>query len=131
LDTDTCINIIRSRKGSLIRKVTAMELEKLSVSTVTVAELHYGVAKSSAIEQNTMALTQFLAPMKVWGLDERAACLYGGIRADLQARGLVIGPYDMLIAAQALSCGLTLVTNNIREFKRIKGLSLESWHELA
>jgi tRNA(fMet)-specific endonuclease VapC len=131
LDTDTCINIIRSRKDSLIRKVTAMGLEKLSVSTITIAELQYGVAKSSVIEQNTVALAQFLAPMKVREFDEKAASFYGSIRANLQAQGLVIGPYDMLIAAQALSYGLTLVTNNIKEFKRIKGLSLESWHEIA
>jgi tRNA(fMet)-specific endonuclease VapC len=88
------------------------------------------VAQSSAVERNTLALVQFLTPMKVREFDGKAAYFYGNIRASLQAQGLAVGPYDMLIAAQALSCGLTLVTNNIREFKRIENLSLESWYEI-
>ena len=130
LDTDICINIIRSKNESLLRKVTAKLLGQISISSITVAELEYGAAKSARPEQNYLALMQFLEPLCIHYFDESAAHQYGKIRADLERRGQVIGPMDMLIAAQALADGLVLVTNNYREFKRVNGLSTESWYEI-
>ena len=128
LDTDTCIDIIRSKNDSVLRKVCSHELEQLSVSTITVAELEYGAAKSSRPEQNYLALTQFLTPMLVRDFDQKAAHCYGILRADLEKVGKRIGSLDMLIAAQALADGLVLITNNYFEFGRVKGLRTEGWH---
>lgn len=130
LDTDTCINIIRSKDDALIRRVTAAEIENLSISTITIAELEFGAAKSTCPEQNTLALSRFLAPFRILAFDTKAAYLYGIARVRLQSLGQIIGPYDLLIAAHALADDLTLVTNNIKEFKRVDGLRLESWIEL-
>ncbi len=130
MDTDVCIDIIRSKSDSIMRKVCAQELEQLSVSTVTIAELEVGVAKSSKSEQAAIALSQFLQPMRVRDFDARAARTYGIIRAKLERAGQRIGILDMFIAAQALTDNLVLITNNYREFKRVEGLCTESWYEL-
>ena len=130
LDTDVCITIIRSKNDSLIRKVVAQELEQLSVSSITVAELEYGVAKSSNPEKNACALMQFLEPFRIRHFDEKAAFCYGKIRASLEKQGEQIGPLDTLIASQAVAEKLVMVTNNYREFRRIKELSIESWYEI-
>ena len=93
----------------------------------TVAELESGVEKSSRPEQNSLALIQFLEPMRVRRFDERASHNYGRIRAELKRAGKRIDPLDMLVAAQALADNLVLVTKNYQEFRRIEGLSTESW----
>ena len=130
IDTDVCVNIIRSKEGSMLRRVCAGELDLMSISSITVAELEHGAAKSSRPEQNSLALMQFLTPIHICNFDAKAARCYGGIRAELEKMGKRIGPMDMLIAAQALADKLILITNNYREFGRIKGLSTESWHEI-
>jgi len=130
LDTDICINIIRSKEDSLLRMVCSQELEQMSISSITVAELEFGAAKSSKPDQNFLALTQFLTPLRTRDFDKKAAHCYGELRATLESEGKRIGAMDMLIAAQALADDLVLVTNNYREFGRIKGLSTESWHEI-
>ena len=130
MDTDVCVNLIRSKEDSLIRKVCAQELEQISVSAITVAELEYGAAKSSRPEQNRLALTQFFEPLRIRDFDARVAHHYGNIRAELERKGERIGAMDMLIAAHALADNLVLITNNYREFGRIEGLSTESWYEM-
>lgn len=130
LDTDICINIIRSKEDSLLRKFVESETNSLSASSVSAAELEYGVFKSSSVERNAYALTCFFTLINVESFDTQAAREYGKIRAELESQGKRIGPYDLMIAAHALSLGFTLVTNNIREFKRVEGLKLESWHEI-
>ena len=130
LDTDVCINIIRSKSGSILRKVCAEELEQISISSIAIAELEFGAAKSSRPEQNYLALTKIISPMRIRPFDQRAARAYGKLRMDLERQGKRIGQMDMLIAAQALADNLVLITNNYREFGRIEGLSTESWHEL-
>lgn len=77
--------------------------------------------------ENRSALMQFLIPLEIVEFDQAAATLYGSIRSNLESRGLIIGAMDMLIAARALSLGVTLVSNNVREFSRIANLSLENW----
>jgi tRNA(fMet)-specific endonuclease VapC len=79
--------------------------------------------------ENRNGLIQFLIPLEIVEFDQAAATVYGAIRSDLESRGLVIGAMDMLIAAHALSLGVTLVSNNVREFSRIANLSLENWAE--
>lgn len=130
LDTDICINIIRSRESSVLRKIHSLEIDQISISALSVAELETGVAKSSQPNKNALALAQFLSFMQVLPFDQKAAHRYGTLRASLEAAGNKIGAMDMLIAAQALAEQLVLVTNNYREFKRVKGLSTESWFEV-
>ena len=96
-------------------------------SSVTVSELWYGVCKSRKVEQNREALVEFLLPLAVAPYDERAAVDYGAIRASLEQSGKTIGPLDLMIAAHARSLDVTLVTNNVHEFQRVDGLSIENW----
>jgi len=127
LDTDTCIYLIKKKPINVFEKIQTMEVDSIAISSITLAELEYGVEKSSNPVKNKMALTRFLAPVSILPFDETAARMYGIIRTDLESRGRPIGPPDMLIASQALSRKIVLVTNNVREFKRIKGLSMENW----
>jgi tRNA(fMet)-specific endonuclease VapC len=106
-----------------------LALSDIGISSITVAELEYGVYKSQQQEKNRSALMQFLIPLEIIEFDQAAATVYGEIRSDLESRGLVIGAMDMLIAAHALSLSVTLVSNNVREFSRIDNLSLENWAE--
>jgi tRNA(fMet)-specific endonuclease VapC len=131
LDTNICIEAIRGKSRSLIARIIAHEIGAMAISTITLAELEYGVAHSAHIEQNTLALMEFTAPLEVLPFTSAAASSYGPIRAELQRAGQVIGPLDMLIAAHAVALGYTLVTNNIKEFKRVPGLELENWVEIG
>ena len=92
-----------------------------------VAKLRYGIAKSRYVAQNQQALDYFLLPLTILPFDEKAAMTYGEIRAFLEAQGTPIGAIDTLLAAQAVSCRLILVTNNVREFARVPGLTVEDW----
>ena len=127
LDTNICIYLIKKKPRRVLEKLKKLAVSDVAVSAVTLAELEYGVAKSSRQEQNSEALNAFVAPLEIISFDDRAACRYGEIRAHLERQGKVIGGLDMLIAAHASSLALTLVTNNIREFERIPGLELENW----
>lgn len=127
LDTDTCIYIIKQRPPQVINAMKKVGSDNLCISAITLAELEYGVAKSQHAIQNRNALLKFLAPIAVVPFDDNAAAQYGQIRSFLEGRGRKIGPYDLLIAAHALSRGLTLVTNNLREFVKVPGLSIENW----
>jgi len=112
---------------SLIRKFKKYTYGEILISSITVSELEYGVAKSKYLQQNQQRLDEFLMPLNIIPYDEHAAKVYGKIRAQLEKKGQVIGPLDMLIAAHALSLSLTIVTNNDREFKRITDLTVENW----
>ena len=128
-DTNICIYLINEKYERLISRVEQSGLEQIAISTITIAELEYGIAKSKTIykEKNKLALMQFLLPFKILDFGQNDAYQYGRIRSDLQARGEPIGNMDMLLAAQAVSNNLILVTNNLREFKRISGIKLENW----
>jgi tRNA(fMet)-specific endonuclease VapC len=99
----------------------------VGISSITLAELQFGVVRSSDPEHNRMVLTEFMAPLLIAPFDDRAAASYGKLRAELEGQGQPIGPLDTLIAAHALSLGWTLVTNNEREFRRAPGLLVENW----
>ena len=127
LDTNICIYLIKNKPPSVLRHFQAHPVGEIGISSITVAELQYGVYKSRYVSRNQQALEQFLAPLVVADFDYRAAVVYGQIRAQLEAQGLPIGSLDMLIAAHALSLNLTLVTHNTREFSRIPGLAIADW----
>ena len=111
----------------VIQKFKNTEIGQISISAITVSELNYGVAKSNLKKQNAKRLEEFLTPFEILPYDEIASKYYGMIRTQLESQGKVIGPLDMLIAAHALSKDLILVTNNEKEFLRIKSLKVENW----
>jgi tRNA(fMet)-specific endonuclease VapC len=127
LDTNICIYLIKQKPIGLMEKFSAYSVGEMGVSSITVGELWYGVAKSEHREANGQALEQFLLPLIVSEFDEGAAEVYGEIRAALEREGRPIGAMDMLIAAHAMSLGVVVVTNNEREFSRVPGLLVENW----
>ncbi len=127
IDTNICIYIMNERPTGVIKKFKQFEVGDVGISTITVSELQYGVAKSSHRTKNHQRLEQFMAPLEILAYDEMAAEAYGDIRLHLEKYGQPIGPLDVLIAAHALSQNLILVTNNDKEFKRIKNLQVENW----
>jgi tRNA(fMet)-specific endonuclease VapC len=127
LDTNTCIYIIKRSPDRLYRHFKALHVGDVGISAVTCCELQYGVANSSRPAENQLALTEFLAPLEVLDFPSAAAPLYGTIRAHLQRAGTPIGNYDLLLAAHARHEGLTLVTNNVKEFRRVPHLKVENW----
>lgn len=127
LDTNVCIDLIRRRTAAILRSLERTRPEDVCVSVITLSELEYGVAKSAAPERNRLALAEFMAPITVLPYSDTVAPVYGRVRAHLNAKGIGIGSLDMLIAAHALSAGLTLVTNNEREFQRVPDLHVVNW----
>lgn len=127
LDTNICIYIIKRSPPDLYERFKRLRVGDVGVSAITFCELQFGVANSSKPDANQLALTEFLGPLEVMDFPSAAAIVYGSIRAHLQRAGTLIGNYDLLIAAHALHLGLTLVTNNIREFKRVPDLKFENW----
>lgn len=119
--------MIHKRPPSAVDRIRSKQPEEIAVSIVTIAELEYGVYRSRKIDLNRIALLQFLVPLTILDFDQGAAAVSGSIRFSLEARGTPIGPLDLPIAAQAMSQGLILVTNNEREFSRIDGLGIENW----
>ena len=127
LDTNICIYIIKKKPSQVFEKFKDLPLGSVGISSITLAELAYGVKKSVQSEKNHIALNQFLVPLDIIEFDANAAIEYGIIRAELERAGTPIGPLDMLIASHAKSLDLTLVTNNEKEFKRVDGLAIENW----
>ncbi|MFP4418826.1 MAG: type II toxin-antitoxin system VapC family toxin [Chitinispirillaceae bacterium] len=127
LDTNICIYIIKKKPISVLSRLQNEAITDVVVSSITLAELEYGVYKSSRVEQNKLALLRFFTPIEIVPFDDMAAGKYGQIRAALERAGRPIGSLDTLIAAHALSLRLILVTNNTSEFKRVKGLRVENW----
>lgn len=127
LDTNICIAIIKQKPADILQKFGAYQVGDICISSVTLAELRYGVAKSQYQEKNQAALDEFILPLEVADFDEAAALVYGALRASLEKQGTPIGALDNMIGAHALSLNLTLVTNNTKEFKRIVGLKVIDW----
>jgi len=127
LDTNTCIALIRYKPAALLQQLISHQPGDVGISSITLAELVHGAEKSAQLERNMSALQQFLLPLELADFDQRAALAYGKIRAELERGGQIIGSMDMLIAAHAISLDAILVTNNIREFQRVNGLTLEDW----
>ena len=127
IDTNICIYLIRNRSTELTAKIETHGPYQIAVSAITVAELEYGVAKSTRVEQNRMALRNFLSAFEIIPFDDRDAEQFGAIRAILERRGEPIGSYDLQIAAQGSARHWTVVTNNEDEFRRVPELNVENW----
>lgn len=126
LDTDTCIGVLRQRPG-MVQRLSRLAPADCAVSMVTVYELFCGVEKARDPAKERQKVERFVSTIVELPLDRAAAEKAAQVRADLERQGQSIGPYDLLIAGQALASGLTLVTNNTQEFQRVSGLKLESW----
>ena len=127
LDTNICIYLIKNHPPQVLESFQQHSLADVAISSITVYELEYGVAKSQQQRKSEQALTNFLAPVTIMNVDKNVARQAAGIRADLERKGSPLGPNDLLIAGQALAQDLILVTNNLREFERIQGLTIENW----
>jgi tRNA(fMet)-specific endonuclease VapC len=127
LDTNICIYIIKKRPINVFEKFRSLSVGSIGISSITLAELQFGIMKSSNPEKNQEALDKFLIPLEIIDFGVNATIEYGKIRADLEKNGTPIGPLDTLIASHAKSLDLILVTNNEREFERIVGLKIENW----
>ena len=127
LDTDICIYIIKQKPVSVLNHLKLFQPEYLAMSAITFAELMNGAKKSQYIQENVSKLNALAELLNILPFDRLAADFYGDVRSSLEKRGEIIGSNDLLIAAHALSLDLILVTNNEKEFKRVKGLKIENW----
>lgn len=126
LDTNLCVRVLRDRPAALKDRFNR-EADGLCISTVVLAELLHGAAKSARPEHNRVEVDHFAARLEVLPFDIEAAAHAANIRADLEQKGEPIGAYDILIAGHARSRGLVVVTGNLGEFRRVEGLRCEDW----
>jgi tRNA(fMet)-specific endonuclease VapC len=127
LDTNICIFAINKRPQKVLNIIKERSKVGLYISSLTVAELEYGVQNSIKIENNRIALLKFISIFNVINFEDKDAIYYGKLKAKLKKEGRIIGPIDMLLAAQALRTDMIFVTNNVGEFSRIEGLRIEDW----
>ncbi|MDP1643746.1 MAG: tRNA(fMet)-specific endonuclease VapC [Phenylobacterium sp.] len=126
LDTNLCIRVLRDRPPQ-VRERFNLEADSLCISTIVLTELLHGAAKSARPAHNRNEVERFAARLEVLAFDAAAADHAADIRANLEARGEMIGGYDLLIAGHARSRGLTVITGNLSEFRRVDGLRCEDW----
>ena len=127
LDTNVWIDYLTARHPSVVTRIRESPPDDLGLSSVVLAELRYGAEKSQRKKANHGLLDILAQEVNALDFDDRAAAAYGAMRTSLESRGRPLGAYDMMIAAQALSLGLILVTDNEREFKSVKSLAIENW----
>jgi len=126
LDTDTCIYALK-QDADVLRELLSKSRTDISISVMTEAELRTGAAKSSSPAKTLRLVENFLHPLAILEFTSADAIAYAHVRAKLERAGTPIGPLDTIIASQAISRDLTLVTNNEREFRRVSGLRVENW----
>jgi tRNA(fMet)-specific endonuclease VapC len=127
LDTNACVEYLRQRNSAVIARIAATPASDIRLCSVVKAELYHGAHRSQQAQSNLTQVENFVRPFISIPFDDDAAREYGRVRADLERRGVVIGPYDLQVAAIALVHGLTLVTHNTSEFSQVTGLNLEDW----
>ncbi|HVI10082.1 MAG TPA: PIN domain-containing protein [Candidatus Binatia bacterium] len=127
LDTDICSYIMKRSNAGLLQRLAEVPVSEVCISAITKSELLYGVEVSPRRGQDEAALMAFLAHVDVLDFPDTAALDYAQIRAAMKVQGTMIGGNDLFIAAHARCLGLTLITNNTNEFRRVKGLSIEKW----
>lgn len=127
LDTNVCVDYLTGRYPGVATRLHQLSPAAVATSSIAVAELRYGAQKSQRPAENHRRLDLLLEDLPVLDVDLGAAAAYGGLRRELERRGQLIGPNDMLIAAQALAHGVVLVTDNVSEFGRVEGLQVENW----
>lgn len=130
LDTNLCVDLMRGKSTAAFDRIRSLAVDEVGISTITLAELQYGAAKSARRTYNESLVIAFCAPLLIASFDAAAAQVYGTIRAVLESAGTPIGPLDTLIAAHALALGVTVVTANVKEFQRVPGLVVENWRTL-
>jgi tRNA(fMet)-specific endonuclease VapC len=128
LDTNIVIYTMKNRPQQ-VRSYFKAQQGRIGISSVTLGELVFGAEHSQQVERNLADIEALTARLEVLPFDDAAAYHFGQIRAELYRIGRPIGPYDMMIAGHARACGLKLVTNNVKEFKRVQGLIIENWLE--
>jgi tRNA(fMet)-specific endonuclease VapC len=127
LDTNVCVDYLTGRSPKVVSRIKDASPDEICSSSIVVAELRYGADKSTRRQRNHQLLDILTNEISIHDFDTKAAKNYGKLRTDLEKKGELIGPNDMLIAAHALSLGIALVTDNVREFRRVKGLKAENW----
>ena len=128
LDTNIIIYVLKRRPAEVL-KIFNTNASRMAISSITLSELIYGAEKSPNVSKNLEVIEEFISHLDVLPYDAKASQHYGQIKAALERKGEIIGENDIHIAAYAISQGLTLVTNNLREFKRVANLALENWVE--
>jgi len=126
LDTNICIFAIKKRYPLLLEKIKR-NISEIHISSLTIAEMEYGVSNSRYPERNRLALMEFISPFTILPFEESDAIPYGILKTQLKKSGRIIGPIDMLLSGQAIANQLTLVTNNTKEFRRVPDLKIEDW----
>jgi len=131
LDTNICIFIIKKKIEAVLKNLKKNRKKGLYISSITLAELEFGIenANPEYYSRNRIALIEFLSIFEIVNFDENASKEYGKVKKDLKDRNCLIGSLDILIGAHAKSLKMTLVTNNTKEFERIKDLKIEDWTE--
>ena len=127
LDTNICIYLIKKQYPEILSKLLKVGFDRIGISTITLAELEYGVSNSSRTVEAQTALLEFILPFTILDFSYNAASFYGRIRKELKDKGQPISDMDMLIASVAMANELIVVTNNEKEFRRISGLKIENW----
>ena len=127
LDTNICIYFMKNTYPQLTERILSSQPSDFLISTVTVFELEYGAEKSNWGDKTRHKLAMFLSPFQLLPFTTDDAVIAGRLRGFLEKNGTPIGPYDIQIAAQGISRGVTLITHNTREFRRVPGLTLEDW----
>lgn len=130
LDSCICIDFLRGRLPGALRIMRQSDPRLFAIPAIVEAELHVGAEKSRDPQRSRRIVDEFLLPFRILPFDSTCARIYGNARAHLEKQGLVIGGNDLLIAATCLAHGATLVTHNVREFKRVPGLPIEDWDEV-
>lgn len=126
LDTNIVIYVLKRRPKEVL-EIFNTNASRMAISSITLSELIYGAEKSPNVDKNLEAIEEFISHLEVLPYDAKASQHYGQIKAALEKRGEIIGENDIHIAAHTISQGLILVTNNLREFKRVPNLALENW----
>jgi tRNA(fMet)-specific endonuclease VapC len=129
LDTSACVDYLTARYQKVVDRIQGSSPEDLVLSVVVVAELRYGADHSARRRTNHARIDALIEEIDVLDFDLGAAAAYGRVRAQLESGGTPIGPNDMLVAAHALSRGLTVITDNTTEFARVTGLEVDNWRE--
>ena len=127
LDSNICIYIINQNPKQVVEHIKTLQPHQIKLSAISIAELEYGVSISRNRTRNRTALVHFASAFDIIEFNDKDAEVFGLIRANLERTGQIIGPYDLQIAAQAISRDLILVTNNTKEFIRIPDLKIENW----
>ena len=127
LDTNICIYLIKKRPSEVLEQFKQHSPQDVAISTITLFELQYGIEKSQYRQASEGVLDKLLSPLDLIDFDRSSAIEAANIRAQLERKGMPIGSYDLLIAGLARSRGMTLVSNNTKEFERVVGLELENW----